>query len=489
MGPARGLALGLPARRATRKPKTSTKKPASPQAFFTEFVQGIFGAPALAGWGLPDVVEAFRVLPAMTAETLADAAMGVVAIFGAGAIINGEAEDKRAMEGGNGGDSGWRRGGGGGGGGNNDNADKWFYEDPDGDAHNFFIRGGVTGFWWILVCGAIAAYCFLIGKSPHWGAMWCLIALAVGWGFFLVLALGAVGLVLAFFGMDYALRWSNGELHQRKNELIGDVGQLINPDFDHSAPPAEKRAVSAIANIGELPRGIQVMGTDAQLVQVELKPGEELSAEPGSMCYMSANVRSVTSLKGGIFAGLSRLLAGEPFFLNNFKNISSEGKDGYIALAGKREGDKVIVLDLDELGGEFLCARDSYLCSRGEVDINAAATLTRGQMGLRLFLSNQNTVFMQKLTGSGIACITGNGTVIRQDLKEGQEMVVDARAVVGFSKDIGYQLRMMSSAVAVLFGGEGLFFARLSGPGTFYLQSLPAARQEGNLSDEGEVAV
>lgn len=247
--------------------------------------------------------------------------------------------------------------------------------------------------------------------------------------------------------------------------------------------------MSSNANMDQLPVGFQVMGTDAQLVQVELAAGEELSAEPGSMCYMSANVRSITSLKGGFLAGLSRLLAGEPFFLNNFKNISSDGKDGYIALAGKREGDKVIVLDLAALGGEFLCARDSFMCSRGDVDINAAATLMRGQMGLRLFLSSQNTVFMQKLSGTGVACITGNGTVIRQDLKAGQEMVVDARAVVGFSKDIGYQLRMMSSAIAVLFGGEGLFFARLSGPGTFYLQSLPAARQQGNLSDDGEVAV
>ena len=121
--------------------------------------------------------------------------------------------------------------------------------------------------------------------------------------------------------------------------------------------------------------------------------------------------------------------------------------------------------------------------------IEAAATLMRGQMGLRLFLSNQNTVFMQKLVGKGIACITGNGTVIRQDLREGQEMVVDARAVVGFQKTMGYQLRMVSSPLAAVFGGEGLFFARLSGPGTFYLQSLPAARQEANLSDDGEVAV
>ena len=66
------------------------------------------------------------------------------------------------------------------------------------------------------------------------------------------------------------------------------------------------------------------------------------------------------------------------------------------------------------------CARDSYLCSKGDVSIDAASTLTRGQMGIRLFLSNQNTIFMQKLSGHGLACISGNGTVIRQDLLEGQ---------------------------------------------------------------------
>ena len=153
--------------------------------------------------------------------------------------------------------------------------------------------------------------------------------------------------------------------------------------MDSTARPADKKAVSANANL-KLPDGVQVMGTDAQLVQVELKAGEELSAEPGAMAYMSPNVRSITSLQGGLVAGLTRLLAGEPFFLNNFKNVAKDGRDGYIALAGRREGDKIIVLDLAEMGGEFLCARDSYLCSKGDVDIGAASTFMRGQMGLRV---------------------------------------------------------------------------------------------------------
>jgi uncharacterized protein (AIM24 family) len=146
---------------------------------------------------------------------------------------------------------------------------------------------------------------------------------------------------------------------EKKKELVGAV-------IDDTARPADKRAVSANANL-KLHEGVLVMGTDAQMVQVELKPGEELSAEPGSMAYMSPNVRSITSLKGGLYQGLQRLLAGEPFFLNNFKNVATDNRDGYIALAGRREGDKIIVLDLSEMGGEFLCARDSYLCSKVRV--------------------------------------------------------------------------------------------------------------------------
>ena len=105
-----------------------------------------------------------------------------------------------------------------------------------------------------------------------------------------------------------------------------------------------------------LPSGVRILGTDAQMVQVDLKAGEEMSAEPGAMCYMSSNVRSITSLQGGLLAGISRVLAGEPFFLNSFKNIANDGRDGYIALAGRKEGDKIIVLDLDAFGGEILCA-------------------------------------------------------------------------------------------------------------------------------------
>lgn len=482
-GPAGLGSAALPRRRASRA------APVAPNALFSEFMQNLAGPALLDGWGLPNVVEAVKALPAITTETIADIAVGAVAVFGAGVFINDtdSSGNLETQTGGGGGQGGGGRFGGGGGG--DDFNDKWYFEDPDSEANNFFIRGGVQGIWWILLCAAFSAYCVLIGKAPHLGAFWGLAAVGIGWGLFVSVAVGFTAIVAVVVAVDYFLQWSHGDLHaalKAGQEKL--TGGLIQREFDIQPAAADKKNVTSDPN-KNLPAGVRILGTDAQMVQVDLKAGEEMSAEPGAMCYMSSNVRSITSLQGGLFAGISRVLAGEPFFLNSFKNIANDGRDGYIALAGRREGDKIIVLDLDAFGGEILCARDSYLCSKGDVSIDAASTLTRGQMGIRLFLSNQNTIFMQKLSGSGLACISGNGTVIRQDLLEGQEMVVDARAVCAFSKTIGYQLRLMSSPLAAIFGGEGLFFARLSGPGTFYLQSLPAARQDGGLRDEGEVAV
>jgi len=498
--------------RRGRAPTTPITWPStvSPKAFvteLTEFAKGVADAiPEFVKGTLPeDLLGGLRLLPVLTLELMSEAALVIAATFGAGAIINapGQSMDddtataakvsdttKQLDRGGGDGRGGWKQGGGGGGG-SGDDPDAWHFEDPDGDDHNFFIHGGAAGVWWLLFLLALAAYCFLLAKSPHWGVVWVVAAIGLGWGMFLTVAGVTLGVIGAGLGVNHLLNARAAGLPKNMltelTEIVKGIADAM-PAIDPAALPADKKDVTSNPN-PRLPKGVHVLGTDAQVVQVELKAGQELSAEPGSMCYMSSNVSSVTTLFGGFLAGVARVLAGEPFFINTFKNIGKEGKDGYIALAGKREGDKIIVLDLQDIGGEFLCARDAYMCSTGIVNIEPATSLTRGQMGLRLFLSSQNTFIMQKLTGSGIACISGNGTVIRQDLRAGQEMVVDARAVVGFTKTMGYQLRMVSSPLAAVFGGEGLFFARLSGPGTFYLQSLPAARQASLYKDEGEFSV
>ena len=245
-----------------------------------------------------------------------------------------------------------------------------------------------------------------------------------------------------------------------------------------------------------MPKHISLFGTDAQIVQLKLKPGESVNAEPGAMCYMSSNVLSITSMgPGGIMSAVGRVLAGEPFFINTFRNLGSS--DGYIALGSLRQGDKIAVVTLKEREADLLCSRDSYLCSMGDVSVSAAASFSqeatggrtlsqvlkqRFRTGVRLILSKGNNIFNGEwLVGDGTVCITGKGTVMRRALREGEEMVVDARAVLALERTIEYDLELVSSPVAAVFGGEGLFHVRLIGPGSFYLQSLPIEKARSKL--------
>jgi len=305
-----------------------------------------------------------------------------------------------------------------------------------------------------------------------WACVWLVPAVFTAQGLFLLLC-GFVTLVVGVaFLVEAVWHLKARELERQQSEFE----DLMGPRYVNVARSSASMPLKDEDPNPRLPSNVSILGQDAQIVQFALKPNEELSAEPGSMCYMSNDLRAVTSLgEGGVFAGVQRVLAGEPFFINTFKNKGK--KEGYIALASQDVGDKIVVLDMKDLGGEFVCARDSYLGSTGEISVSAAPTVARGQMALRLLLSRTQAFFMQKLEGTGVVAITGNGTVIRRELKKGQDMVVDARAVMGFSKTIDYQLRLVSSPIAALFGGEGLFYVRLCGPGTFFIHSLPTAGQ------------
>ena len=265
---------------------------------------------------------------------------------------------------GGGGGRGGRFGNGGGGG---DDYDKWYFEDPDGEASNFFIRGGAAGVWWILLCVALSAWCFLIGKAPHLGAMWGVIALGVGWGMFVAVAVGAIGLVALAVLVDTGLRLSRHEVYDKKNELSKSVETaMLGEDVGHTARAADRRNVSANANL-KLPDDVQVMGTDAQLVQIGLKAGEELSAEPGSVSVPVPeralhHVVAGRGLRGPPAPARGRAVLPEQLQ----KHLQGEPRRVSPSLVAG-EGDKIIVLDLSQMGGEFLCARDSYLCSKGGV--------------------------------------------------------------------------------------------------------------------------
>lgn len=212
----------------------------------------------------------------------------------------------------------------------------------------------------------------------------------------------------------------------------------------------------------------QIYGDDLQLVEVELDPGEGVRGEAGTMAYMEDGVEMSTGTGGGIFKGLKRAVTGESFFITTFAN-GGEGK-ARVGFAAPYPG-KIMALDLGALGGQFLCQKDSFLCAANGVEIEVAFTK---RLGAGLF--GGEGFILQKLEGDGMAFMHAGGTLIERDLSDGETLRVDTGCVVGFAPSVDYDIQMVGGFTNSLFGGEGLFLTKLTGPGKVYIQSLPFSR-------------
>jgi len=212
----------------------------------------------------------------------------------------------------------------------------------------------------------------------------------------------------------------------------------------------------------------RIHGNDLQMVEIILDPGEGVRAETGTMTFMEEGIEMETTTGGGFLKGLKRALAGEKFFTTIFYNSGS--KPASVAFAAPYPG-KVIPLDLSAENGEFICQRDAYLCSAKGIDV----TITFSKrLGAGLF--GGEGFILEKLVGDGLAFIHAGGTVIEKKLAVGETLMVDTGCIVGFSASVDYSIRRIKGFKNMLFGGEGLFLATLTGPGKVYLQSLPLSR-------------
>lgn len=212
----------------------------------------------------------------------------------------------------------------------------------------------------------------------------------------------------------------------------------------------------------------RIVGDDMQLVEVELDPNEAVRAEAGAMLYMGSRVAMQTSTDGGVFQGMKRMLTGESFFITTFLN-PGPGKQR-VAFSAPYPG-KIVPLDLDVLGGSFLVQKDGFLCAARGVEIEVAFTK---RLGAGLF--GGEGFILQRLEGQGLAFAHAGGTVVRYDLMDGESLKVDTGCLVAFAPSVDYDIQFVGGFKNALFGGEGLFMAMLSGPGTVYLQSLPFSR-------------
>jgi uncharacterized protein (TIGR00266 family) len=223
----------------------------------------------------------------------------------------------------------------------------------------------------------------------------------------------------------------------------------------------------------------RILGDDLQAVVITLDPGEAAVADAGAMLYMQDGIEMGTQLSmkqgSGIFGKLfeagKRMLTGESFFITMFANQGPRRAD--VAFSAPYPG-KVVPLELSDFGGELICQKDSFLCAARGVEVNIAFTK---RIGAGLF--GGEGFILQRLsspTGRGMAFVHAGGTVIEEELAPGQTLRVDTGCLVAFEKTVDYDIQMVPGIRNKLFGGEGLFFVRLQGPGRVWLQSLPFSR-------------
>ncbi len=211
-----------------------------------------------------------------------------------------------------------------------------------------------------------------------------------------------------------------------------------------------------------------IYGDDLQLVEIELDPNEAIRAEAGTMLYMEKGIEMQTGTGGGIFKGVQRMFTGESFFITSFLNNSDSVKK--LAFAAPYPG-KIIPLDMTALGGTFICQKDSFLCAAQGIEIEIAFSK---KLGAGLF--GGEGFILQRLVGDGLAFAHAGGTIIEKDLGESEVLSVDTGCLVAFAPSVDYDIEFVSGFTNALFGGEGLFLAKMTGPGKVFLQSLPLSR-------------
>jgi len=210
----------------------------------------------------------------------------------------------------------------------------------------------------------------------------------------------------------------------------------------------------------------EIVGDDMQAVVLTLGAGDEVRAEAGAMTFMTDGIEMDARMQGGILGGLKRkLLAGESFFLTFFR---CNQPSATVAFAGPYPG-KIIRMRLDD--SAVLCQRDSFLCASGEIDINVEFTKRLGAG----FFGGEGFI-LQRLQGTGEAFIHSGGTIILKELKAGEKLRVDTGCLVAFDPTITYDIQFVGGIKTAVFGGEGLFFASITGPGRVWIQTLPFSR-------------
>jgi uncharacterized protein (TIGR00266 family) len=221
----------------------------------------------------------------------------------------------------------------------------------------------------------------------------------------------------------------------------------------------------------------EIVGGEMQMVVVELDPGETVIAEAGAMNFMEGSIAFEAKMGDGsdpdrglfgkLFDAGVRKFTGESIFMTHFTQ-SGEGR-GRVAFAAPYPG-RVVVLDMQAIGGEVICQKDAFLCAALGTKVGIALNK---RIGSGLF--GGEGFILQRLEGDGMAFVHAGGTVLEREL-HGETLMVDTGCLVAFTPGVEYEIETAGGLKSMMFGGEGMFLVRLQGTGTVWLQSLPFSR-------------
>ena len=262
---------------------------------------------------------------------------------------------------------------------------------------------------------------------------------------------------------------------------ISNVPELSGQGTSYDIGPPAVSPRSSIADEIDY----TIYGSEMQFVEIELDPGESVVAEAGAMMYKDRHVEMETifgdaSGRGGsgffdkLLGAGKRVLTGESLFMTVFTHRGPQGK-AHAAFGAPYPGN-IIPVSLKDRGGMLICQKDSFLCAAKGVSIGIffQKKILTGLFGGEGFI-------MQKLEGDGVVFMHAGGTVVERELGPGEVLHVDTGCIVAFEPSVEFDIRQAGGIKTALFGGEGLFFARLQGPGKLWLQSLPFSRLAGRM--------
>ncbi len=257
------------------------------------------------------------------------------------------------------------------------------------------------------------------------------------------------------------------------------------PDLQRSSSPAPPPPTGSGTQAHEI--DYEIFGHEMQYIEIELDPLESAVAEAGAMMYMSDGIQMETvfgdgshsSEQGGFMDKMlgagKRLVTGESLFTTIF-TFTGSGK-GKVAFSSPYPG-KIIPLDLKDYNGKIICQKDAFLCAAKGVALGIAF---QKKIGTALF--GGEGFIMQKLEGDGLTFVHAGGTIVEKELAAGETVRVDTGCLVALTQTVNYDIEFVGGVKSAIFGGEGFFFATLTGPGHVWLQSLPFSRLAGKIHE------